>query len=194
MVSNFTTQQRQAVADSFTAEKKLAGLKLDLGCGARKQEGFTGVDISAECGADFVHDLRITPWPWENESVEEVHCAHFFEHLNGPERIVFMNELWRVMRKGAKAVIITPDCDSHRAIQDPTHAWPPVCAESYLYFNKQWMIDNKLEHNGIKCDFDFGYGYAMDAEIQVRNADFQQYAMKHLRNHSADLHVTLTRR
>ena len=169
-------------------------VKLDLGCGAVAKEGFTGVDISPDCGAAFVHDLRVTPWPWEDESVEEVHCSHFFEHLSGPERIPFMAELHRVMKKGAKAVFITPDADSHRAIQDPTHAWPPVCAESYLYFNQEWLKANKLTHYGIKADFDFGYGYSLDADVQVRNAEFQAFAVKHYRNHSADLVVTLTRK
>lgn len=169
-------------------------VKLDLGCGANKREGFKGVDISADCGADVVFDLRTTPWPWADESVDEVHCSHFFEHLSGPERIPFMAELYRIMKPGAKALFITPDCDSHRAIQDPTHAWPPVCAESYLYFNKAWRDANKLSHYGITSDFEFGYGNQLDPDMAVRSAEFQQFAVKHYRNHSIDLHVTLTRK
>jgi hypothetical protein len=169
-------------------------VKLDLGCGANKREGFTGVDVSAECGADIVHDLKVTPWPFETASVDEINCSHFFEHLTGPERITFMDEMHRVMKPGTKATFITPDCDSHRAIQDPTHAWPPVCPESYLYFNKQWRDQNKLSHYKINCDFDFGYGYSLDPDVAVRTAEFQQFALKHYRNHSADLVVTLTKR
>ena len=169
-------------------------VKLDLGCGSRKSDGFLGVDISPDVGADFVLDLRVTPWPWENESVEEVVCSHFFEHLSGPERIPFMNELWRVMRKGAKATFTTPEASSDRSIQDPTHAWPPVCAQSYLYFNAQWMRDNKLEHYGIRADFDYGYGYVLDGDVQVRAQEYQLHAAKHWRNFAADLVVTLIRR
>lgn len=169
-------------------------IKLDLGCGSRTSEGFTGVDISPSCGATVVHDLRVTPWPWDDQTVDEVHCSHFFEHLSGYERISFMEELWRVMKPGAKALFITPDCDSHRAIQDPTHAWPPVCAESYLYFNKAWMTANKLEHYGINADFDFGYGFSLDPDVSLRSNEFRDFATKHYRNHSTDLHVTLTRK
>lgn len=169
-------------------------VKLDLGCGANKKEGFLGVDISADCGADIVHDLRVYPWPFEDGSVEEIHCSHFLEHLTGTERIPFMDEVWRVLAPEAKATFITPDADSHRAIQDPTHMWPPVCPESYLYFNKEWRDVNKLSHYNIKANFDFGYGYSLDPDVAVRNAEFQQFALKHYRNHSADLIVTLTKR
>lgn len=183
-----------AVPVKLDLETVAGPLRLDLGCGANKREGFLGVDISKDCGADLAFDLKRGTWPWDNESVDEVHCSHFFEHLSGPERIPFMAELWRVMKPGAKALFITPDCDSHRAIQDPTHAWPPVCAESYLYFNKNWRDQNKLSHYNINCDFDFGYGFSMDVDVAVRSNDFQQFALKHYRNHSTDLHVTLTRK
>jgi hypothetical protein len=173
-------------------EKVIQVLKLDLGCGRTKKEGFTGVDISPDVGADVVHNLRHFPWPFEDNSVDEVWCSHFFEHIPGPERAEFMGELWRIMKAGSKAIFITPDADSHRAIQDPTHAWPPVCPESYLYFNQDWLKANKLEHYNIKANFDFGYAFILDSDIAVRNADFQQFALKHYRNHSADLHVTLT--
>ena len=75
-------------------------LKLDLGCGRHKREGFLGVDSSPDCGADVVHDLNVIPWPFEDASVDEVNCSHFLEHLDGAERIVFMNELYRVMKPG----------------------------------------------------------------------------------------------
>lgn len=98
------------------------GVKLDLGCGKNKKAGFIGVDNISFDGVDVVHDLR-TQWPWEKESVEEVHCSHFLEHLTNAERVHFWNELYRVMKPGAKAQIIVPHWSSGRAYGDPTHCF-----------------------------------------------------------------------
>lgn len=173
-------------------EEKL--VKLDIGCGQNKKEGFIGWDISPNSDADLVIDVRNTPWPLEDQSIDEVHSSHFLEHLTGPERMVFMNELYRVMKEDAKATIITPFYSSSRAVQDPTHVFPPVCEASYLYFNKKWREDNKLDHYPITADFDFTFGYAVDGDVGVRSTEYQQFAVKHYINSVLDLQVVLTRR
>ena len=199
-------------------------MKLDLGCGQNKREGFFGVDAVKTSVTDAVWDLRRTPWMigepiamlvavgdvWvgpinpatgdvnrhkiDDDSVDEVFSSHFFEHLSGPERMPFMDEMWRVMKVGAKATIITPFYSSSRAVQDPTHAWPPVCEASYLYFNKKWRDDNKLDHYPVVADFDFTCGYGIDGEVALRSEDYQRYAVKHYINSVLDLQVVLTKR
>ena len=71
-------------------------VKLDIGCGKNKKEGFIGVDQYAMPGVDIVANLvertplfknsadpfkphggAFKPWPWKDGSVEEVHCSHF---------------------------------------------------------------------------------------------------------------------
>jgi|SRR5882672_1716226 len=190
-------------------------MKLDLGCGQNKREGFFGVDVVETLATDAVWDLRRPPWligeeivllvvdgapvsrsrkKLANDSVDEVFSSHFFEHLSGPERMPFMDEMWRVMKPGAKATIITPFYSSSRAVQDPTHAWPPVCEASYLYFNKKWRDDNRLDHYPIACDFDFTCGYGIDGEVALRSEDYQRFAVKHYINSVLDLQVVLTKR
>ena len=93
-------------------------MKLDLGCGPKKKTGFIGVDRLAMPGVDTIVDLRVTPWPWPDNSIDQVHCAHFVEHLTGEERIAFFNELDRVMKPGATAKIITPDWSNANAYGD----------------------------------------------------------------------------
>lgn len=178
------------------AKKEKTLLKLDLGCGEHKKEGFLGVDRSKVKGVDQVVDLSKYPWPWKDGSVGEVHCSHFFEHVPGMMRPRFMDELHRILEKGAKAVIIVPYGNSDRAVQDYTHAWPPVVAESFLYFNKEWRTKNGLTHGdyAMKCDFDFGYGYALDPSVATRSADVQQFSLRHYQNAASDLMVTLTKK
>src|SRR5580698_1511238 len=81
-------------------------IKLDLGCGSRKQAGFVGVDRRKMEGVDIVHDLLKTPWPWKDGSIAEIHMSHTMEHFTGRERVKIVNEMYRVMRVGAKATVI----------------------------------------------------------------------------------------
>jgi hypothetical protein len=169
-------------------------LKLDLGCGDNKKEGFHGVDIAPTEAADTVHDLTQFPWPFEDETVGEIWTSHFVEHLTGSQRVQFMDECYRIMATGSQLTVITPYWSSMRSIQDPTHQWPPVCEASFLYFNKGWRDANKLGHYNINCDFDFTYGYMPTAELMTKNEQYRQFAVNHYLNSIMDLQVTLTKR
>lgn len=175
-----------------TEERTL--LKLDLGCGQHCEDGFEGVDIADIPGVAYVHDLRVTPWVWEDGSVGEVRCSHFLEHLTGAERIVFMNELWRVMADGGKALITVPYAMNPRAWQDPTHQWPPISESSFLYFNKGWREANGLDHYPIHCDFDFTYAYNIAQDWAVRSEEARFFAVRHYMGVVADVVVTLVKR
>jgi hypothetical protein len=168
-------------------------LKLDLGCGPRKREGFHGIDAIAMAGVDTVLDLRVTPWPWADGSVDEVFSSHFVEHLTGAERIVFFNELHRVMKKGTQAQIITPDWSNDCAYGDPTHQWPPMSRWYPLYLNKAWR-DANAPHVGYTCDYDYVIGGGWDQWLEVRNMETRIFAMQHYINSMRDLIVTLTKR
>lgn len=169
-------------------------MKLDLGCGSHTKEGFLGVDISAECGADIVHDLRALPWPFEDGSVEEVHCAHFFEHLTGAERMLFMDELWRILKPGGSAKIITPYWQSYGAVQDPTHQWPPLCEASYFYFNRGWRESAGIAHYPIHCDFDVTYAFWIGPDWSAKPDEERKFAVRHYANVAPELHAQVTKR
>jgi SAM-dependent methyltransferase len=169
-------------------------MKLDLGCGRAKRPGFTGVDRSPDCAADIVHDLTVRPWPFADGSVEEVYCAQFLEHLDGTQRIGFMEELHRVLRPQGSATIITPYWTSGRAVQDPTHQWPPLLESSYLYFNKRWREEQGIGHYAIRCDFDFRFAFQYTDAWAAKSADEKNFARIHYLNVVTDLHVFLTRR
>lgn len=183
----------------------LESVKFDLGCGFNKQPGFTGVDLYGEPDVRF--DLMTTPWTFAaDNSVDELWCSHFFEHLSGPQRIAFMDECWRVLRggtldthgnvetPGGKLTIICPYYTSMRASQDPTHVWPPISEATFLYFNKGWRAMNKLEHYLGTCDFDFSYGYMLYPDWQARNQETRDFAIKHYNNVVSDIQVALTKR
>ncbi len=168
-------------------------LKLDFGCGPRKREGFHGVDAIKFDGVDTVMDIRKTPWPWKDESVDEAYASHFVEHLTGQERVKFFNELYRVMRKGAKATIIVPDWSNDRAYGDPTHQWPPMSRWSFLYLIKEWR-DANAPHCGYTCNFISG-GLTGNLEpwLIPRHQDLQmEYSQRNI-NSLCELVCTLDR-
>jgi predicted SAM-dependent methyltransferase len=171
-------------------------LKLDLACGDRKTEGFLGIDKWKTVSADYVFDLLQFPWPIDDDSVMAINCSHFFEHIPGKLRPDFMDECFRVMKKGGQMIVTVPYGHGSRAYQDYTHEWPPVVETSFLYFNKGWREMNKLTHGAydIKCDFDFGYGWSLDPDVNVRNQEYQQFAIKNYVNAATDLQVSLTKR
>ncbi len=93
-------------------------LRLDLGCGLRKTEGFVGVDIHDWEGVDVVADLT-RRFPFPDSSVDEIKAYNIIEHL--PDRIHTMNEMWRICKPGAIVDILVPSTDGRGAFQDPTH-------------------------------------------------------------------------
>lgn len=124
-------------------------LLIDIGCGKnKKNDGRTwvGIDILNFEGVDFVGDAGTEKWPFKDESVDEIHASHFVEHLKPEERIHFVNEMYRVLKKPAFgaggnptagfATIIVPHWASQRAYGDLTHQWPPVSEFWFYYLDK----------------------------------------------------------
>lgn len=167
-------------------------LKIDLGCGKNKREGFLGVDSIAFEGVDVVADLR-QKWPWEDDSVDEVHASHFVEHLTAPERIHFVNELYRVLKKGGKAMVITPHWASCRAYGDLTHQWPPVSEFWFYYLKEEWRAVNAPHNQDYRCNFDTTWGYSQHPSIVPRNQEFQQFALQFYKEAAQDMVATLTK-
>jgi SAM-dependent methyltransferase len=166
-------------------------VKLDLGCGKNKKPDFVGVDIKPFEGVDLVVDLT-QKWPWEDGSVDEVHCSHTVEHFTWPERVHFFNELYRVMKPKATALIITPHWSHACFYGDPTHKAP--LSEWYVYYlNKDWR-DVNAPHCDYVCDFDFVFGGSWDPWLEVRNQATKEFAMAKYINSWRDRIVTLTKK
>lgn len=174
-------------------------MKIDLGCGGRKREGFLGVDQYAMEGVDVVLNIGVDVWPWENDSVEEIVASHFLEHLTAEQRVHVMNEAFRVMKAGAKFTVITPHWASNRAYGDFTHQWPPVAEMFYYYLKQSWRetqaphTDKKWNPKGYSCDFDASWGYSFTPELAARNNDHIQFALQNYKEAAQDLHATLVK-
>ena len=181
-------------------------LRLDLGAGVNHKEGFTTVDILPFEGVDVVCDLN-ERWPWEDDSVDEVNASHIVEHFTPKERCHFVNELYRVLKPGAKATITVPYWKSCRAYGDPTHCWPPVAEFWFFYLSKEWRMGDGKDKQpqaphtdasniewGFSCDFETTWGYALDGDIALKSQEAQQFAIKHYTEGATDLIATLVKK
>jgi SAM-dependent methyltransferase len=94
--------------------------KLNLACGLKKKEGWINIDKNLECKPDVVHDLL--EWiPFNNDSVDEILCEFFLEHLQPKELIKFVNDCHFVLKPGGKATFLVPNPNHKNQHVDPTH-------------------------------------------------------------------------
>ena len=82
-----------------SASSKL--IRVDLGCGSYKAEGFIGVDVAAVENVDVIADLN-SHFPFPDNSVDLVKAHNIIEHL--PDRIHTMNEIWRILKPDGKVI------------------------------------------------------------------------------------------
>lgn len=173
--------------------------KLDIGCGADKKKGFTGIDLHGD--ADIVWDLFEFPWPIEDGSVREVFCSHFLEHIphyrpqwDGVDGWwMFWAELYRICRKGATLTMRHPYVWNDRAFQDPTHC-RYIHESNYGYLSKEWRVDEKLDHYIPDVDFEvLTINYANPDDVANRSEQAQFFFRTYYKNAVGDLEVKLKR-
>ncbi len=93
--------------------------RIQLGCGKSKREGWIGVDLADFEGVDVIHDLNVFPYPFEENSVDEILMENILEHL--PDTIAVMEELFRLCKNGGLVRITVPYYNCPGAMADPTH-------------------------------------------------------------------------
>lgn len=159
------------------------GIMLDIGCGANKNEGWTGLDIRPLPGVDIVWDINKHPWPIDEATVLTALASHLVEHIPpvaiGPEGtwfpfIEFMNEVWRILVPGGQLAIVVPYATSPGFSQDPTHI--NQCNEhTWFYFDPDpgrgrvslWSIYKPLPWKIEKLYWD----PAFNMEVLLRKRD-----------------------
>jgi len=115
----------------LTPEQLRDGIKLNLGCGHVKMEGFINLD-RADVGQEILWDLE-EGIPLPDDSVVEVYAKQTLEHIR--DIILVMNEIWRVCKNGAMVYITVPHSETLQAWQDPTHV-RAFNEHSWAYFAK----------------------------------------------------------
>jgi ubiquinone/menaquinone biosynthesis C-methylase UbiE len=121
--------------------------KLNFGCGNIIKEGYINVDIQKGKGIDKNFNFNKYPYPFKDDTFNEVLIDNVLEHLKNPQKI--LRELWRICKNSAEIEIIVPYYNSYYAWGDPTHI---------NFFNelsiKQTLGDVNYLHNLQKEKFE----------------------------------------
>ena len=115
---------------------------LDLGCGAHKTPGATGVDHFDFPGVDVVHNLDQFPYPFADGSFDAVVLNHVVEHLG--DIPATLAEVRRILAPGGVVWIATPHFTDASSWTDPTHkfhlgigSFAPVCNPPTPWFTME---------------------------------------------------------
>jgi SAM-dependent methyltransferase len=97
-------------------------IKLSLGCGREKKEGFIGLDIE-DFGWNKVCDITKDIFPFGDNAVDYLELENVLEHIERKYWRHLFNECHRVLKKDGVLEIISPDATKSigLAMQDPTH-------------------------------------------------------------------------
>ena len=121
-------------------------MRLNLGCGFSQRQGYTNVDKFPECEPDEIVDLERFPWPWPDDSVEEIVMSHVLEHLGATSEVYFgvFRELYRICRADARVHITVPHPRHDSFLNDPTHV-RAVTFDGLMMFSRRqcesWVRD-----------------------------------------------------
>jgi len=106
---------------------------LDVGCGIRKRPGSIGIDRNPSTAADVICDLDRFPYPFADQSFDELYAIHVIEHVTDVIRT--MEEFHRLVRKGGRIRIETPHYTDFSSFCDPTHK-SHLNSYSFRYFGE----------------------------------------------------------
>ena len=125
---------------------------LDVGCGINKYPGAIGIDRNPATRADVLCDLDHIPYPFADNSFDQLRAIHVIEHVS--DVIRSMEEFHRLVRSGGRVRIETPHYTDFSSFCDPTHRWH-LNSYSFRYFGQDHA----------------GFGYYTDCkfrEISIR--------------------------
>jgi len=108
-------------------------VRLNLGCGFRKMDGYINIDNREIVKPDVCGDVFGVLAGYEDSSVDEIRAFDFMEHIERDKVIPLMREIHRVLKKGSVFHFFIPSTDGRGAFMDPTHVsfWN---IDSWLYF------------------------------------------------------------
>ena len=140
-------------------------MKLNLGCGFDKREGWLNVDNFPECEPDLRMDIEATPWDLPTSGFSHILLKHVLEHV-GAEFNVFaavMREIHRVTAPGGLVEIHVPHVRHDTFWSDPTH----VRAFTPLTFQ---MMSKRQNHEWIARRANYTMlALVMDVDFEVES-------------------------
>lgn len=137
------------------------GIKINLGSGVKRYEGFLNIDENESFNPDYViqlDDVNIG-LPFEDDSVEEIKAEHILEHI-GDGFIPLLVELWRVAEHGCVLDIVVPHHQHDVFFGDPTHK-RPITVPAMHMFSKKHCSDHPETYASTNLAEKYGIDWEM---------------------------------
>lgn len=168
-------------------------VKLNLGCGFDKHEGWLNVDSFAMCKPDQLLDIEATPWDLPSDGFEHVLMKHVLEHVGAEFKVLaaVMRELYRVLEPNGLVEIHVPHVRHDNFWSDPTHvrAFTPFTFQMMSKrTNRDWMargVGNTML--GMLMDVDFevesvAQHYEASWQARVRSGELTLEQLRDIAN------------
>lgn len=133
-------------------------MKLNLGSGYKRIDGYLNVDHDPLTKPDYLVDFENETLPFQDSTVDEIIAHHVLEHI-GDNFLNLMKEIYRVCKHDAILDLKFPHYRSDIQHMDPTHK-RTITVDQLLLFSKsynQWHIEqfNSSSGFGLKLNVDF---------------------------------------
>jgi len=182
----------------------LSKLKLNIGSGYKKFEGFINIDGDHHCQPDFVVNLddRNLILPFDDDSVSEIIAHHILEHI-GEGYIPLLREIYRVCEDGAMIDVRVPHHGHETYKNDPTHK-RPITVEGWRLFSKR-VNQHEIETGGTSSTlgiindvdfeivaFDFVHDSFYDQIKRINTPEQNERLFREALNTTLETHIVLT--
>jgi GT2 family glycosyltransferase/predicted SAM-dependent methyltransferase len=131
------------------------GLRLNLGCGRFKVQGFLNIDQDADVQPDLVCDVLALPY--EPGTVDEIYAGHLLEHFDWHDGSRALRYWHHLLKAGGTIGVAVPDFDvlAARYLQGPTIEGLRELNDLYIYSYRQ------------KSPHKYAYSAALLAEVMT---------------------------
>lgn len=106
------------------------GWKLDIGCGAYKEEGFIGLDLKPHPTVDIIADCMSLPF--RDKCVDQLYVLSLIEHFENP--YILLEKVCRIIKSDCICDFIVPNVGTYSSDSDPTHKFLTDMAHWHLIF------------------------------------------------------------
>lgn len=156
---------------------------LNLGCGWRKHGEGINVDGFMACEPDVLWDLNKFPYPWDDNSVDEIYAYHIFEHLT--DWWGAFAECARILKPNGQLEIRVPDATSDTALayRDHLHIISLVSFDGIVNRTKGRALNAWAASQEIVPMVLMRYGKVPFAEYNWMPKWLLKFCSKHFRNY-----------
>ncbi|MGH8042231.1 MAG: class I SAM-dependent methyltransferase [Rudaea sp.] len=167
-------------------------LKVNLGSGTFKLDGWLNVDIAAADSPDLVADLT-APLPFADASVDYIHSEDFFAALTLAQARAFLRECRRVLKPAGVMRLLTPDLEkfARKYLEDPqwlVEVWnrfvgvPLQTGTACEVFNLGMQLAGKFQYDrptliriAAECGLRaYEVRFGQSAHVPLRNIDLRR--------------------